>query len=176
MVYHIIINYFIMIKQKIIAKTSFYSEGADGIKSKQIFTKQLTSECVKMYFNSQHVVGQLSPITHSFLMFIAESMDPFSNEIATNQTTVRKYHEFRQKTSMTKCSDAAVVKALQKLRKACVLITTTELGNNIVNPKYFYRGSEADRKACINRLLNRSLQKEWATTNLKDAMGLIVKY
>jgi hypothetical protein len=165
-----------MIKQKIIANTSYYAAGADGIKSKQTFTKQLTSECVKMYFNSQHVVGVLSPITHSFLMFMTENMDPFSNEIATNQTTVRKYHEFRKKTSMTECSDAAVIKALQKLRKACVLITTPESGNNIVNPKYFYRGSELDRKACINRLLSHSLQKKWANTNLKDAIGLTVNY
>lgn len=165
-----------MIKQIMIARMSYYAANQDNIKLKNTFTKTLTCERVKMYYNCQHLFAELSPITHSLIIFLSENMDPFTNEIYTSKTTVRKYIEFRKLISLKPCSESAVRKAFQILRKRGILITTPEEANNIVNPKYLYKGSETERRLCVNKLLSQCIKTEWAKTNLKDALGVIIKH
>lgn len=160
-----------MKRKFIVTRTLFYHEEGK-YKIKKTFTKKYTKEHVRFFFDWQHRLMSLSPTSISLLFYLTEHMDSVTNEVCHNKATIRRYQEFRKSIGKKVCSDAAVRKGFQQLKKNNVLISTPEIGNYIVNPVYLYKETDDCRKICINRLLDKTQDINWNETNLCEALGI----
>ncbi|HEY0030774.1 MAG TPA: hypothetical protein VGC65_08450 [Bacteroidia bacterium] len=156
-------------------KQIYYHTDADGIKTPHGFNNKCTKAHVKFYFNWQHHLTKLSPVTISLLFFLAERMHESTNEITHSQAIIRQFHNYRKRAGCKAITDAAVRKGFQQLKQHLLLINTPERGNYIVNPRFLFKESEEVRRVTINMLLNEIDHKKWHHTNVYQALGVRTK-
>jgi DNA-binding transcriptional regulator YhcF (GntR family) len=164
-----------MKKETIKTTGHYYSKDKDKIFTKISYHKSYTAEKVSFYFGWQHLLTKNSITSISLLMFLAEKMDENTNEVSHSATIIRKYIEFRVAAGMKECSVAVVRKGFQQLKKNNILIQTNEIGNYVVNPRCLFKGTEENRRRCINRLLESMKHADWSNSNVFKALGITYK-
>jgi hypothetical protein len=155
----------------IVTRTIYFFEDGKYF-TKKPFHKKYTKEHFRFFLDWQHRLLALSPITISLIFYLAEHMDDMTNEVTHNKAMIRRYQNFRIKIGKKPCSDSAVRKGFQQLKRNHVLISTPEIGNYIVNPIYMFKENDELRRICINKLLDNTKDINWSGTNLCEALGI----
>jgi hypothetical protein len=115
----------------------------------------------KYFFCSQHLTFSLSNKERSFYDFLCEKMDA-DNAILINKYMKEEYIDFMKKVCSKdlKITIATLDKALAKLKEKMLLIHLNGgAGYYLVNPRYAYKGKEADRMRLLKKIIqNRMLE------------------
>jgi hypothetical protein len=135
-------------------------------------TKKVNNTCIKRFFNNMHKTASLSPASRNLIDYMVEHMNR-DNEIENSQLFKMEFTEFMKKTCSINYTGHTVNKGFQALKKADILISFDKMrGVYILNPLYFFKGSEIKRKALLQKMLNATPNGKYSCTNLKRALGV----
>ena len=130
-------------------------------KQKRTFT--LVSEGCKYYFNAQHLLMNIGAEARVFLDYLCEKMDGTKNTILINKELRWEFmYHFANITGRTTVpTDGSLTQYVSKFKKLGLIISATENSNGfyIVNPKYFYKGTEKARSTLIRALITTRIKK-----------------
>jgi hypothetical protein len=113
----------------------------------------------KYFFCAQHLFISLSNKERSFFDFLCEHMDP-DNAILINRDLKEDYMAFMTKICKENINITTGIldKALAKLKdKKMLLNLGGGAGYYLVNPRYVYRGTEADRMRLIKKVIQNRM-------------------
>ena len=166
-----------MKKNKSRAAVSIPYKSGDLILTR-IWTNYFEKGQVKFYFNALHHWSKLSPVSRTLIIHLCEEMDQIDNKVRTDKYTIqsfqKKLHEagVRKKNGSMLYGEDGIRKAFLQLREQDFLITTRDKGINIVNPRYFYKDSELQRKSLVQKLMKDFVtdKPSWANSNIERAM------
>ena len=144
----------------------------------RIWTTFFEKGCVKVYFNALHHWDKLRPVSRSLIIHLCEEMDQVDNSVRTDKYTIQSFQEklhdagVRKKDGSCRYGEDGIRKAFLQLRDQDFLITTRDRGINIVNPRYFYKESELQRKSLVQKLMKDFVtdKTSWANSNIERAM------
>ncbi|MBI4931960.1 MAG: hypothetical protein HY841_14460 [Bacteroidetes bacterium] len=147
---------------------------AEGIISQKFTWTWVSRGYVKRYFNHMQITSKLRPRTRLLLDFITEKMDKF-NAIQNSKILQNNFITLLEKSCGIKPKSKSFIhKGFQELKKSGILLydDSPEMkGIYIVNPKYYYRGSDKSRKVLITNLSS----KLWKMKNDNNYNHLIDK-
>lgn len=122
----------------------------------------------KTYFNCQHLLMRLNPVERGVLDFLIENADD-KNLVLVNETLKEKYCSFLLDVSQMSISKNVVAKAVNKLASiGLILAEPLVRGLYIVNPKYFWSGSEQRRMLIIEQTIIKRLDAGLPVNHLID--------
>lgn len=126
-----------------------------AIKDNVLFEHELiavTSHC-KYFNNAQHKLLQLKPIERAYLDFLCERMT-LRNKIHLGPKLRKDFIKFCKEitSGKTTCSEKTLSRAEKHLHELHLLINVKDARLAVVNPKHFFKGSQALRKAEYNEL------------------------
>lgn len=165
-----------MTKKHLFASAKYYNKSG-GYTTQVEFRRKFDKDSVKLYFNSAHLRYRLRPASWMLILHLCEVMDADTNEVRTDSTTIKRFLSAMHSYGITRQNGAPAFKesaclvGFRELRQQGMLITTPTRGVNLVNPRYFFRGTKEQRKTMLNKLLKNSQEEAWQNTNIFDALG-----
>ena len=146
-------------------------QSEDGIMLPKMRTKMVVTSYVKKYSNCLYLTYDLNASTSCMLDYLSQRMDD-DNRVATNSIIIEDFMTFMRYVSHGNCNYtmATAKYALTVLKKKGILIQVSR-GASIVNPEYFYAGTEANRM----KLLKELYEKKYLVHNKANQFSELVE-
>lgn len=143
----------------------------DGIVLPKMRTKMVVTSYVKKYSNCLYLTYDLSASASCMLDYLSQRMDD-DNRVATNSIVIEDFITFMRYVSHGQCNYtmATAKYALTVLKKKGILIQVSR-GASIVNPEYFFAGTEANRM----KLLKELYEKKYLVQKTSNRMEELVE-
>lgn len=135
-------------------------------------SKKVVTSSVRRFNNNLHKTASLPASARNLLDYIIQMMS-MENEIENTVLFRKNYLEMMSSNCRIKYAEDTVNKGFQILRESDILIPfDKKRGAYIVNPLYFFNGTDYNRKKLLQKMLNATPDSKYKDTNLKRAMGL----
>ena len=142
-----------------------------GIKVPVFRYKKVMITSVRRFNNCLHKTAGLPPFARNLLDYIIQVMNK-ENEIQNTHLFRRDYIYMMSSNCGINYPENTVNKGFQVLKKNDILISfDKKRGVYIVNPLYFFCGTDYNRNKFLTKLLNATPNGKYRGTNLKRAMG-----
>ena len=156
---------------KINYASGYYTNSAGG--TEIIFkNKQIVTSSTKRYYNNLHKTASLPLYARNLLDFIIQEMsdnNDIENSFLFRQDFLTMLHGTCGKTYM----EETITKGFQLLKQQDLIVSfDSRRAVYIVNPLYFFRGTEYNRKKLLQKMLNATPNGKYRATNLRRAMGV----
>lgn len=155
-------------------KYFYYRTTASGSKEQKAKTFSYSTNHVKDYNNHLHIYVKLSSAAQYLLRYLVENMDEKDNLVINHPAARQKFLSFMSKSINTSYKDTTIRKAFTELKTNGYLIDVKHAKRLVVNPKYFYRGTEEQRSLFIGSLLKKACEP--GNKNLDIVVKLGLKY
>jgi hypothetical protein len=118
------------------------------------FSYPVTS--LKSYPNHSHLYIKLTPVAQALILFLAERMHSETNLVINHPSERDEFISFMKRSINADYKDATVRKAVTELKLSGYLMDVKKARRLIVNPLYYFRGSEIQREILIGQLLHEA--------------------
>ena len=143
-----------------------------GIQELVFRNKKILTASVRRFNNCLHKTAGLPPSARNLLDYIIQRMNG-DNEIENTHLFRQEYIFMMSSNCGIKYPENTVNKGFQVLKKNDILISfDKKRGVYIVNPLYFFSGTEKNRRKLLQKMLNATPDGKYRDTNLKSAMGV----
>lgn len=127
----------------------------------------------KRYDNHTHLLAKLTPSAALLLNYLVDHAEIYDNSVNSNASERLRFINFLKKNCGMEMKDETVKKAFSKLHSVGFLLKMKTKGSFIVNPKYFYKGPEKNRKRILQDLCTHAFQtKGKEGQHLKKSLGI----
>jgi len=148
-------------------------EEEDEVKLPVFKTKRFTKNHVKRYGNHTHKLAKLDKCSYLLINYLADYCNESSNEVFNTIKERKKFIEFCSKNCSINYKDCTVKKSFLKLLDVGLLLKFGPRISYIVNPVYFFGGTETNRRKILQQILYYYTQADAKVKNrLKKALGL----
>lgn len=155
---------------KIRFASKYYTDNATGTIIPVFGSKRVMNTSTRRFNNNLHKTASLPNSARNLLDYMIQKIDE-KNEIENSYLFREEFINFMSKNCGIKYKEDTVNKGFQKLKKADLLVSfDVKRAVYIVNPLYFYSGSESKRKILLQTMLNATPNGKYKNTNLKSAM------
>lgn len=127
---------------------------------------------VRRFNNGLHKTAKLPTSARNLLDYIVQRMNT-ENEIENSFLFRQDFLKIMSHSCGVKYAEDTINKGFQVLKQNDLLISfDNKRAVYIVNPLYFFIGSDYKRKKLLQKMLNATPNGKYKDTNLKSAMGL----
>ncbi len=152
--------------------SDYFIDKETGIKLPFIKNKKVVITSVRRFNNCLHKTASLPSSARNLLDYIIQKMSR-ENEIENSFLFRQDYLEMMSSNCGIKYAVDTVNKGFQVLKQNNILISfDKKRGVYIVNPMFFFCGTDYNRKKLLQKMLNATPDGKYKDTNLKSAMGL----
>jgi hypothetical protein len=131
------------------------------------FSKKKTSRIS----NSQHKLAPIDKCAEMLMRYLQETMDD-TNGITHTVAMRRKFRYHMSKDCLLTYEDDTVKKAFYQLVAQDLVIIYSAKTDYVVNPKYFFNGSEQKRIKLLNQLISWAKKQTPVHQGMLDALGI----
>ena len=139
-------------------KYVYYRKDPEVEKNPLHATFEYSNRSVKSYCNHLHIYVELSTVAQCLLQFLVERMDEEDNRIINHPSERDEFIKFMKRSINTTYVDSTVRKAFGDLKKAGYLIDLDQARRLVVNPKYYFSGTQEQRDIFIGKLLHQACE------------------
>lgn len=143
----------------------------DGIMLPDWKTKKVVIKNVRRYQNCQHKLIRLSRVAYMYMLFLTELMDEEDNFFTHTSKTRTDFINYVNANCQITWTDHAVKKAFGQLVSQGLIISYGKRIDYTVNPIYFYKGDEDERRSLIANLINQANNPSKGS-NIKTALAV----
>lgn len=134
--------------------------------------KTYKKDNVKRYMNCQYKLAKLPKVAEMLLRFLCEEMNT-ANVVYITKQTRESFRHHMSKDCALEYKDDTVKKAIHALVQNELLIKVGSRIDYVVNPIYYFSGSEKDRNKVINQLIKHWEGDRDNNDNIKKALKLV---
>jgi hypothetical protein len=135
--------------------------------------KKYSTKHIRCYANHIHLLAKLDRCSVLLIHYLADHCTPWNNEFFNTISTRKEFIHFCSKNCSVHFKDETVKKGISRLVKVGFLLKYAERAVYTVNPVYFFRGTEEQRKMLLSELLAHcSSGTGKIDMQLKRAIGL----
>lgn len=120
--------------------------------------------------NHMHLMVQLTPAAHQFLLYLTQNMDPASNEIRYDASAKLYFMEFMKSKCDVTLKETTLNKALSQLKTVGYVIKRSKARRLIINPLYYFRGTMKERESLFKDLLYESMDPKQKNNDIKTKL------
>lgn len=131
--------------------------------------QKVRMDCVKRYNNCQYLLAKLNKCADMFLMYLTEQMDPI-NTVHITKRVRQDFLKHMKKNCGVIYEDGTVKKALASLKNSGLILNYGPRIDYTINPFYFFKGPEKERKDLIKNLLHDCATNEYPNSNMNEAL------
>lgn len=153
-------------------KYFYYRTTTTGTIVPKLATFSCSTKHVKDYNNHLHIYVRLGTAAQYLLRFLVENMDEGDNLVINHPAERLKFLAFMKRSINTTYGDATIRKAFTELKNAGYLIDLGQTKRLVVNPKYFYRGTEEQRAIFFGSLLKQACEPGNKNLDIVTKLGL----
>jgi hypothetical protein len=155
-------------------KYCYYRTSKTGAKVPKPATFTYNTGSVKDYNNHLHIYVKLSSSAQYLLRYLVENMDVEDNLVINHPAERQKFLKFMSRSINTSYKDATIRKAFTELKRIGYLIDLKHAKRLVVNPKYFFKGTEKQREIFFKSLLYQACEP--GNKNLDIVVKLSITY
>jgi hypothetical protein len=134
-------------------------------------TKRYTKLKTSRYHNCQHKLATLTKCAEMLMRYLTEIMDDTNGITHTKMMRNRFRYQMSKNCSLVYADDT-VKKAFYELVAQDLVIMYIGKSDYLVNPKYYFNGTETDRIQLIQHLIPWAKQEVPVHQRMLDALGV----
>lgn len=121
----------------------------------------LETDSVKKYYNTTAYLIRLSKCARAILEYAVDTMDK-KNEIVNDKSFKDGFNELLDNCGEKIYESGTINKAFKELTDEDLIFQLRKKGAYMINPVFYFAGTEEERKKAVRNWLERPFQKELA--------------